>query len=65
MTGIERDPEDFLVQEQADRELERGDSPKTHLWLKPLGFCRECGYEPREVEPGRWICPCHEWSQVA
>jgi hypothetical protein len=27
------DPEDFLAQEQADRELERSDSPR--LWLGP------------------------------
>lgn len=47
-------------QEQADRALERGDSP--HLWLGPTDVCRDCGYLPREVEPGRWICPCHEWS---
>lgn len=57
------DPEDFLAQEQADRALERGDS--SHLWLGPTKVCNDCGYAPREVESGRWICPCHEWSVAA
>jgi hypothetical protein len=62
---MNHDAEDLLAQEQADRALERGDSPQTHLWLKPHDVCRDCGYLPREVEPGRWICPCHEWSAAA
>lgn len=57
------DPEDFLAQEQADRDLERADSPR--LWLGPTKVCNDCGYPPREVEPGRWICPCQEWSAAA
>lgn len=52
----------IAARERADRELERGDSPQTHLWFGPLNLCHNCGYLVREVEPGRWICPCHEWS---
>lgn len=60
MTLYDYEADLIEARERADRELERADS--SHLWLGPLDRCGECGYEPREVEPGRWICPCHEWS---
>ena len=59
------DAEDFLTQEQADRDLERSDSPLTHLDIRPQQACKDCGYIAREVEPGRWICPCSEWGAAA
>ena len=57
------DPEDFEAVERQDRAQERADSPR--LWLGPQEPCRDCGYIVREVEPGRWICPCNEWSRAA
>lgn len=59
------DAEDFLAQEQADRALERADSPLTHLDIGPQEHCRECGYLPREIKPGRWVCPCETWGVAA
>lgn len=55
------DPEDFEAVEARDRNLERSDSPLMHLDIRPQQPCRECGYMAREVEPGRWVCPCEEW----
>lgn len=60
-----RDPDGDLVatQERADRAAERADSPE--LYLGPLKVCDECGYPAREVETGRWICPCDGWGAAA